>query len=103
MNAHRVKRRSRGGRKGSGAIRGLVTSTYRQLAHSVRRIWRDHDLFLPEKAVLDQGKREAIQEMMYEDRPQVLILIRFIVSISLIYLSKLRMIRVRGSIIGNRL
>ena len=54
-------------------MRVLVAGASGQLAHAVRRTWQDHELFLPEEAVLDLAKREAIFSVVNEVRPQVLI------------------------------
>ena len=54
-------------------MRILVTGASGQLAHAVRRIWRDHELVLPEESVLDLSQREAICGVVAEVRPQVLI------------------------------
>ena len=54
-------------------MRVLVTGASGQLAHAVRRIWQDHELILPEESVLDLGKCEAIQAVMAEVRPQVVV------------------------------
>lgn len=54
-------------------MRVLVAGASGQLAHAVRRTWQDHELFLPEEAVLDLAKREAIFSVVEEVRPQVLL------------------------------
>ena len=55
------------------AMRVLVTGSSGQLAHAVRLVWAEHELFLPEEAVLDLSQRDAIHAVVAEVRPDVLI------------------------------
>ena len=54
-------------------MRVLVTGASGQLAHAIRRIWLDHELFLPEEAVLDLGSPEAIRSVVAQVRPEVVV------------------------------
>lgn len=54
-------------------MRVLVTGGSGQLAHAIRLVWADHELVLPEESVLDLGRREAIQAVVTEVRPDVVI------------------------------
>lgn len=54
-------------------MRVLVTGASGQLAHAIRMVWTDHDLILPEEAVLDLGQRAAIQSVVSGARPQVVV------------------------------
>ncbi len=51
----------------------LVTGASGQLAHVIRQIWTAHDLVLPEEAIFDLGKQSAIQSVVSEVRPDVVI------------------------------
>ena len=51
----------------------LVTGGSGQLAHAIRLIWADHELAIPEESVLDLSRQEAIQSVVAQVRPQVLI------------------------------
>jgi dTDP-4-dehydrorhamnose reductase len=54
-------------------MRVLVTGGSGQLAHAIRLIWSQHELVLPDEAVLDLGRPEAIQSVVAELRPDVVI------------------------------
>ena len=47
-------------------MRVLVTGASGQLAHTVRRIRQNHELFLPEESVLDLSRCKAIQAVVAE-------------------------------------
>ncbi len=51
----------------------LVTGASGQLAHAIRQTWSDHDLILPEEAVLDLSQQAAIHSVVAEARPDVVI------------------------------
>ena len=51
----------------------LVTGASGQLAHAIRLVWSDHDLILPEEAVLDLSKQAAIHAVVSETRPDVVV------------------------------
>ncbi len=51
----------------------LVSGASGQLAHAIRQIWVEHDLVLPEEAIFDLGKQSAIQSVVSEVRPDVVI------------------------------
>jgi dTDP-4-dehydrorhamnose reductase len=54
-------------------MRVLVTGGSGQLAHAIRLVWAQHDLVLPEESVLDLSRQEAIQSVVSEVRPDVVI------------------------------
>jgi len=54
-------------------MRVLVSGGSGQLAHAIRLLWTDHDLFIPEESALDLGRRESIREVVSEVRPDVLV------------------------------
>lgn len=54
-------------------MRVLVTGASGQLAHAIRLVWADHELVFPEESVLDLSRQEAIQAVVAEVRPDVLI------------------------------
>lgn len=54
-------------------MRVLVTGASGQLAHAIRQIWEEHDLILPEESVLDLGRQVAIQSVVADARPDVVI------------------------------
>ena len=54
-------------------MRVLVTGGAGQLAHAIRLIWAEHDLVIPDESVLDLSRRESIQSVVAEVRPDVLI------------------------------
>jgi dTDP-4-dehydrorhamnose reductase len=54
-------------------MRVLVTGASGQLAQAIRLIWAKHELLLPEESVLDLSQREAIQSVMAEVKPDVLV------------------------------
>jgi dTDP-4-dehydrorhamnose reductase len=53
--------------------RVLVTGSSGQLAKAIQATWKDADLFLPAEADLDLARREAIQKVLKEIRPDVVI------------------------------
>ena len=54
-------------------MRVLVTGGSGQLAQAIRLLWSKHELVLPDEAVLDLGRPEAIHSVAAEVRPDVLI------------------------------
>jgi len=54
-------------------MRVLVTGGAGQLAHAIRLVWAEHELVFPEESVLDLSRREAIQAVVAEVKPDVLI------------------------------
>ena len=54
-------------------MRALVTGGAGQLAHAIRLVWAEHELFLPEESVFDLSRRDAIHSVVSEIRPDVLI------------------------------
>jgi len=54
-------------------MRVLVTGASGQLAQAIRLIWAEHDLLLPEESVLDLSRPEAIQAVVAQVKPDVLI------------------------------
>jgi dTDP-4-dehydrorhamnose reductase len=54
-------------------MRILVTGGSGQLAHAIRLVWADHELVFPEESVLDLSRQEAIQAVVTEVRPDVVI------------------------------
>jgi len=54
-------------------MRVLVTGGNGQLAGAIRKTWEGHDLLFPDEAILDLGKKEAIQDAIAGLRPQVVI------------------------------
>ncbi len=54
-------------------MRVLVTGGSGQLAHAVRLAWAGHDLILPEEAILDLSRQEAIRSVVTEVRPDVVV------------------------------
>lgn len=54
-------------------MRVLVTGASGQLAHAIRQIWTAHDLVLPEESVLDLSQQRAIQSVVAEVRPEVVV------------------------------
>ncbi|HCZ33602.1 MAG TPA: dTDP-4-dehydrorhamnose reductase [Holophagaceae bacterium] len=54
-------------------MRALVTGASGQLAHAIRQIWGEHDLILPEESVLDLGRQAAIQSVVADVRPDVVV------------------------------
>ena len=55
------------------AMRVLITGGAGQLAWAIRENWIEHELILPEESVLDLGCPEAIQSVMTEFHPEVVI------------------------------
>lgn len=51
----------------------LVTGGAGQLAQAIRLIWTEHELVIPDEAALDLSRRESIQQMVAEVRPEVLV------------------------------
>jgi dTDP-4-dehydrorhamnose reductase len=51
----------------------LVTGASGQLAHAIRLLWREHDLVLPEESVLDLSRQAAIQAVVSDVRPDVVV------------------------------
>jgi dTDP-4-dehydrorhamnose reductase len=51
----------------------LVSGASGQLAHAIRLIWADQDLVLPEETVLDLSRQEAIQSVVAEVKPDVVV------------------------------
>ena len=54
-------------------MRVLVTGGSGQLAQAIRLIWSKHELVLPDESVLDLGRPEAIQSVVAEVKPDVVI------------------------------
>jgi len=54
-------------------MRVLVTGASGQLAQAIRQTWTAHDLMLPEEAVLDLSRPEAIRQVVAEVRPEVVV------------------------------
>jgi len=54
-------------------MRVLVTGGSGQLAQAIRLIWSKHELVLPDEALLDLGRPEAIQSVVAKVRPDVVI------------------------------
>ena len=54
-------------------MRVLVTGASGQLAHAIRLVWVDHELILPEEAVLDLGQQTSIHSVVSDARPDVVI------------------------------
>src|SRR5512133_1676571 len=54
-------------------MRVLVTGASGQLAHAIRQVWSDHDLVLPEEAILDLSQQSAIHSVVSSVRPEVVI------------------------------
>lgn len=54
-------------------MRVLVTGASGQLAHAIQRLWVDHELVLPDESRLDLADPSAIQAVVSEVRPQVLV------------------------------
>jgi dTDP-4-dehydrorhamnose reductase len=54
-------------------MRVLVTGGSGQLAHAFRLAWGGHDIVLPEESMLDLSRQEAINSVVAEVRPDVLI------------------------------
>ncbi|WLT31332.1 dTDP-4-dehydrorhamnose reductase [Geothrix sp. PMB-07] len=54
-------------------MRVLVTGGAGQLAQAIRLIWAEHELVIPDESVLDLSRRESIQRVVVEVRPEVLI------------------------------
>lgn len=54
-------------------MRVLVTGGAGQLAQVIRQIWAEHELVIPDESVLDLSRRESIQSVVAEVRPEVLI------------------------------
>ncbi len=54
-------------------MRVLVTGGSGQLANAIRLVWTDHELVFPDEAVLDLSRQEAIQAVVTEVRPDILI------------------------------
>lgn len=54
-------------------MRVLVTGASGQLAHAIRLTWAGHELLMPEEAVLDLGREEAVRTVVAEARPQVVV------------------------------
>lgn len=51
----------------------LVTGGAGQLAQAIRLIWTEHELVIPDEAALDLSRRESIQQMVAEVRPEVVV------------------------------
>jgi dTDP-4-dehydrorhamnose reductase len=51
----------------------LVTGASGQLAHAIRQIWTAHELLLPEESLLDLSQPTAIQSVVSEARPEVVL------------------------------
>jgi len=51
----------------------LVSGGSGQLAHAIRLVWTDHELVFPEESMLDLSRQEAIQAVVTEVRPDVVI------------------------------
>lgn len=54
-------------------MRVLVTGGAGQLAQAVSQIWTGHELIVPDESMLDLGRREAIQAVVADTRPQVVV------------------------------
>ena len=54
-------------------MRVLVAGASGQLAQAIRLTWAEHELLLPEESVLDLSRRDAIQRVVAEARPDVLV------------------------------
>jgi len=54
-------------------MRILVTGGSGQLAQAIRLVWTDHELILPEESMLDLGRQKAIQAVVAQVRPDVVI------------------------------
>jgi dTDP-4-dehydrorhamnose reductase len=51
----------------------LVTGGSGQLAHAIQRFWQGDEVLLPPESVLDLSKPEAIQSVVKETRPDVVV------------------------------
>ena len=54
-------------------MKALVTGGSGQLAHALRLVWAEHELVLPDEAVLDLSRQEAIHSVVAAVRPDVVI------------------------------
>ena len=54
-------------------MRVLVAGGSGQLAHAIRQTWGEHELFLPDEAVFDLGSPSAIQAVVAQVKPHVLV------------------------------
>lgn len=54
-------------------MRVLVTGGAGQLARALRQTWVQHELILPDEALLDLGNPDSIREVVAQVQPQVLI------------------------------
>ncbi|HEY3271091.1 MAG TPA: dTDP-4-dehydrorhamnose reductase [Geothrix sp.] len=54
-------------------MRVLVTGGAGQLARALRQTWVEHELILPDEAVLDLGNPESIRTVVAQVRPDVLV------------------------------
>lgn len=54
-------------------MRVLVTGGAGQLAHAIRLIWGEHELFIPEESALDLSRQASIQQVVAEVQPEILI------------------------------
>jgi len=54
-------------------MRVLVTGGAGQLAQAIRLTWVEHELVIPDESLLDLSRRESIQRVVAEVRPDVLV------------------------------